>query len=117
MSSVLTPATPVQPTCSAPLVLFLVWLLLAGQGSGRPHHLRQLADPLLAAMLGVARLPTPQTLHRSLTYFAAHAIRAAVEAAYQAELPQRPGRLWVALDSHRCPTGAGASGSACARAG
>ena len=71
MSSVLTPAPPVQPTRSAPLVrllaytqrlglepyldrrkrglstlvLSLVWLILAWQGSGRPHHLRQLADP------------------------------------------------------------------------
>jgi IS4 transposase len=129
MLSVLTRATPVQPTRSAPLVrllaytqslglepyldrrkrglatlvLSLVWLVLAWQGSGRPHHLRQLADPLLAALLGVARLPTPQTLHRSLSYFAAQAIRAAVEAAYQAELPQRTGRIWVALDSHQVP--------------
>src|SRR3954453_3482173 len=129
MSSVLTPATPVQPTRSAPLVrllayaqsvglepyldrrkrglstlvLGLVWLILAWQGSGRPHHLRQLADPLLAALLGVARLPTPQTLHRSLTHFSAQAIRAAVEAAYRAELPQRAGRIWVALDSHQVP--------------
>jgi hypothetical protein len=129
MLSVLTRATPVQPTRSAPLVrllaytqslglepyldrrkrglstlvLSLVWLVLAWQGSGRPHHLDQLADPLLAALLGVARLPTPQTLHRSLTYFSAQAIRAAVEAAYQAELPRRSGRLWVALDSHQVP--------------
>jgi IS4 transposase len=129
MFSVLTPDTPVQPTRSAPLVrllaytqsvglepyldrrkrslstlvLGLVWLILAWQGSGRPHHLRQLSDPLLAALLGVARLPTPQTLHRSLTYFSAQAIRAAVEAAYRAELPQRSGRIWVALDSHQVP--------------
>src|SRR5215210_140022 len=129
MLSVLTPETRVQPTGSAPLVrllgytqrlgleryldhpkrglspltLCLVWLILAWQGSGRPHHLRQLGDPLLAALLGLARLPTPQTLHRSLTYFAAHAVRAAVEAAYQAELPRRPGRVWVALDSHQVP--------------
>ena len=129
MLSVLTPATPVHPTRSAPLVrllaytqrlglepyldrrkrglstlvLSLVWLVLAWQGSGRPHHLRQLADPLLAALLGVARLPTPQTLHRSLTYFSAQAIRAAVEAAYRAELPRRAGRIWVALDSHQVP--------------
>jgi IS4 transposase len=129
MSSVLTPATPVQPTRSAPLVrllaytqrlglepyldrrkrglstlmLSLVWLILAWQGSGRPHHLRQVTDPLLAALLGVARLPTPQTLHRSLTYFSAQAIRAAVEAAYRAELPRRAGRSWVALDSHQVP--------------
>ena len=129
MSSVLTPDARVQPTRSAPLVrllaytqslglerlldrrkrglctlvLSLVWLVLAWQGSGRPHHLRQLADPLLAALRGVARLPTPQTLHRSLTYFSAQAIRAAVEAAYRAELPRRTGRIWVALDSHQVP--------------
>ena len=129
MLSVLTRATPVQPTRSAPLVrllaytqslglepyldrrkrglstlvLSLVWLVLAWQGSGRPHHLDQLADPLLTALWGVARLPTPQTLHRSLTYFSAQAIRAAVEAAYQAELSRRSGRLWVALDSHQVP--------------
>jgi hypothetical protein len=129
MLSVLTPDTPVQPTRSAPLVrlltytqslgleryldrpkrgistlaLCLVWLILAWEGSGRPHHLRYLADPLLAALLGLARLPTPQTLHRSLAYFTAHAVRAAVEAAYQAELPARPGRVWVALDSHQVP--------------
>ena len=102
MLSVLTPATPVHPTRSAPLVrllaytqrlglepyldrrkrglstlvLSLVWLVLAWQGSGRPHHLRQLADPLLAALLGLARLPTPQTLHRSLTYFSASVLSA-----------------------------------------
>jgi hypothetical protein len=129
MLSVLTPDTPVQPTRSAPLVrllaytqslglepyldrrkrglstlvLSLVWLVLAWQGSGRPHHLGQFADPLLAALLGLARLPTPQTLHRSLTYFSAQAVRAAVEAAYRAELPQRTGRIWVALDSHQVP--------------
>src|SRR4051794_40366783 len=129
MLSVLTPDTPIQPTRSAPFVrllayaqslnlecyldrpkrglstlaLSLVWLILAWQGRGRPHHLRHLADPLLAALLGLARLPTPQTLHRSLAYFAAHAVRAAVEAAYQAELPHRPGRVWVALDSHQVP--------------
>lgn len=85
------------------LVLSLVWLILAWQGSGRPHHLPQLADPFLAALLGLARLPTPQTLHRSLTYFSAHAIRAAVEAAYRAELSHRSGRIWVALDSHQVP--------------
>jgi hypothetical protein len=65
--------------------------------------LRYLADPLLAALLGLARVPTPQTLHRSLAYFPAHAVRAAVEAAYLAELAPRPGRVWVALDSHQVP--------------
>jgi hypothetical protein len=129
MRSLLAPDPSVQPTHAAPLVrllaytqglgleqylerrkrgvstlvLTLVWLILAWQGSGRPHHLPHLADPFLAALLGLARLPTPQTLHRSLTYFSAHAMRAAVEAAYRAELPRRSGRIWVALDSHQVP--------------
>lgn len=129
MLSLLAPDPTVEPTHAAPLVrllaytqglglesyldrrkrgvstlvLSLVWLILAWQGSGRPHHLPYLADPFLAALLGLARLPTPQTLHRSLTYFSAHAIRAAVEAAYRAELPRRAGRIWVALDSHQVP--------------
>src|SRR3954451_13222555 len=129
MLSLLAPDPSVQPTHAAPLVrllaytqglgleqylerrkrgvstlvLTLVWLILAWQGSGRPHHLPHLADPFLAALLGLARLPTPQTLHRSLTSFSAHAIRAAVEAAYRAELAHRSGRIWVALDSHQVP--------------
>jgi hypothetical protein len=129
MPSVLAPDTKVQPTHAAPLgrllaytqslglepyldrrkrglstlVLSLAWLVLAWHGTGRPHHLRHLADPLLAALLGLARLPTPQTLHRSVTYFSAQAIRAAVEAAYRAELAPRAGRIWVALDSHQVP--------------
>ena len=129
MLSLLAPDPTVQPTQAAPLVrllayaqglgldgyldrpkrgvsslvLSLVWLILAWQGTGRPHHLPHLADPFVAALLGLARWPTPQTLHRSLTYFSAHAIRAAVEAAYRAELPRRSGRIWVALDSHQVP--------------
>ena len=85
------------------LALALVWLALAWRGTGRPHHLGWLTEPLLAALLGLARLPTPQTLHRSLAYFTAHALRAAVEAAYLAELPQRSGRIWAALDAHQLP--------------
>ena len=129
MPSLLVPDPTVQPTHVAPLVrllayaqslglepylerrkrgvstlvLTLVWLVLAWHGSGRPHHLRQFDDPLLAALLGLASLPTPQTLHRSLTYFSAQAIRRAVEAAFRAELAQRSGRIWVALDSHQVP--------------
>ncbi len=129
MVSVLRPATPPQPTNVAPLpplfayaqglgldhylarrkrrlstlALSLVWLALAWRGSGRPHHLGMLADPLLAALVGVERLPTPQTLHRSLAYFAAHDVRAAREAAYRAELARRPGRIWAALDAHQLP--------------
>src|SRR5918911_2930399 len=34
------------------LVLALVWLVLAWRGSGRPHHLSSLDEPLLAALLG-----------------------------------------------------------------
>jgi hypothetical protein len=85
------------------LALSLLWLTLAWRGTGRPHGLRLLAEPLLPALLGLARLPTPQTLHRSLGYFAAHAVRRAVEAAYLAELPHRPGRVWAALDAHQLP--------------
>jgi hypothetical protein len=85
------------------LALSLVWLALAWRGSGRPHHVGVLADPLLAALVGLERLPTPQTLHRSLAYFAAHDVRAALEAAYRAELARRPGRIWAALDAHQLP--------------
>jgi Transposase DDE domain len=85
------------------LVLALVWLTLAWRGSGRPLHVANLADPLLAALLGIDRLPAPRTLHRSLTYFPARAVRAAVEASYRAELPRRTGRVWAALDAHQLP--------------
>ena len=129
MSSVLAPAPFPQPTNAVPLArvfaytqslglepylartkrgvstlaLALVWLALAWRGTGRPHHLGWLTEPLLTALLGLARLPTPQTLHRSLAYFTAHALRAAVEAAYLAELPHRSGRIWAALDAHQLP--------------
>ena len=86
----------------ATLVLALVWLVLAWRGSGRPHHLGDLDEPLLAALLG-GRLPCPKTLHRSLGYFAAHDVRAAVEVAYLAELPRRTGRVWAAIDAHQRP--------------
>ncbi len=87
----------------ASLALVLVWLTLAWQGTGRPYHVRWVTEPLLLALVGLARLPTPQTLYRSLAYFAAHDVRAAVEAAYRAELPCRSGRIWAALDSHQLP--------------
>lgn len=129
MSNVLAVAPALQPTHVAPLgqllaytqsldlprylarrkrgvstlALSIVWLVLAWLGTGRPHHLRLLADPLLIALLGLRRLPTPQTLHRSLAHFAAHDVRAAVEAAYGAELARRPGRIWAALDAHQLP--------------
>jgi hypothetical protein len=85
------------------LALALVWLILAWRGTGRPHRLRLLDEPLLAALLGRSRAPTARTLHRSLGYFPAKAVRAAVEAAYLAELPRRAGRVWAAVDAHQVP--------------
>ena len=85
------------------LALALVWLVLAWRGNGRPEHLDQLDEPFVAALLGRDRLPCARTLRRSLTRFPAKAIRAAVEAAYQAELPHRAGRVWAALDAHQVP--------------
>jgi hypothetical protein len=85
------------------LALSLLWLYLAWRGSGRPHHLSQVAEPLLPALLGCPAVPTPRTLYRSLAYFPAKAVREAVEAAYRAELPRRSGRVWVAIDAHQLP--------------
>jgi Transposase DDE domain len=85
------------------LVLSLLWLTLAWRGSGRPYHLSLFQEPLLAALLGLARLPTAETLRRSRAYFPAQALRQAVEAAYLAELPRRTGRIWAALDAHQLP--------------
>ncbi len=85
------------------LALALMWLVFAWRGTGRPHRLVLLAAPLLAALLGRDRLPTAQTLHRSLRYFSAKAVRQAVEAAYRAELARRSGRIWAALDAHQVP--------------
>jgi hypothetical protein len=85
------------------LVLSLLWLTLAWRGSGRPHHLSQVDEPLLAALLGQTGLPSAETLRRSLRYFPAQAVRRAVEAAYHAELAHRSGRIWAALDSHQLP--------------
>jgi hypothetical protein len=34
------------------LALALLWLVLAWRGCGRPHHLDELHEPLLAALLG-----------------------------------------------------------------
>lgn len=85
------------------LVLSLIWLVLAWRGTGRPHRIGRLDEPLLAALVGWPELPTAQTLHRSLAYFPAKALRAAVEAAYRAELPRRTGRVWAAVDAHQVP--------------
>jgi hypothetical protein len=87
----------------SPLVLALVWLTLAWRGTGRPERLAQLDEPLLAALLDRARLPAPDTLRRGLGAFSTKGVREAVEAAYRAELPRRPGRVWVALDAHQVP--------------
>ena len=87
------------------LVLALVGRVLAWRGTGRPQRLGYCTAPLLVALLGRSRRPASQTRHRSLGYFAAHARRAAVEAADQAELPRRDGRLWVAIDAHQIPSG------------
>lgn len=85
------------------LALALVWLTLAWRGSGRPHHLAGMDEPLLAALLGHTRLPAPMTLYRSLGIFPARAVRAAVEASYLAELPRSAGRVWAAVDAHQLP--------------
>ncbi len=85
------------------LALALVWLVLAWRGTGRPHRLELLSEPWLAALLGRTRMPCAQTLHRSLGYCSAKAVRAAVEAAYLAELPRRSGRVWAAVDAHQVP--------------
>jgi hypothetical protein len=85
------------------LAASLLWLCLAWRGSGRPYHLCHLHEPLLAAIIGRPQLPTPQTLYRSLAYFSAKAMRAAVEDAYRAALPHREGKIWVAIDTHQIP--------------
>ena len=92
------------------LVQALVWLVLAWRGTGRPERLPQLGEPLLAALLGRARLPDAETLRRGLRSFSSKALREAVEVAYRAALPRRfgpgagrSGRVWVALDTHQVP--------------
>lgn len=94
------------------LVLSLLWLTLAWRGSGRPYHLTSLLqDPLLAALLGLAQLPTSETLRRSLAYFPGQALRRAVETTYLAARPLHSGRVWAALDAHQLPYwGRGQSG-------
>jgi hypothetical protein len=93
-----------RPKRGVPLLtLVLLWLVLAWLGTGRPFHLDQIVEPLLAALLGCARLPCATTLRRSLTRVAAKDVRTAVEVAYQAELPHRTGRVWAALDAHQVP--------------
>lgn len=93
-----------RPTrgCST-LIVALVWLVLAWRGSGRPQHLTQLDEPLLAALLGREQLPGPRTLYRSLARYAAHDVRAAVERAYLAARAHGTERVWVAVDAHQIP--------------
>ncbi len=64
------------------LSLALLWLVLAWRGSGRPFHLRLLAEPLLPVLLGLRRLPCARTLARSVRAFSAHDVRRSVETAY-----------------------------------
>jgi hypothetical protein len=85
------------------LALALLWLCLAWRGSGRPYHLGQLDEPLLAALIGRHRLPSDQALYRSLAYFSAKALRRAVEEAYLQSRNAVPGRIWVAVDTHQVP--------------
>jgi hypothetical protein len=85
------------------LVLALVWLALAWRGTGRPQHVTELQEPLLAMLLGRDRLPSATTLYRSVRRFPAQAVRAAVAAAYRAELARRTERVWVSLDAHQLP--------------
>ena len=85
------------------LALALLWLCLAWRGSGRPYHLGQLDEPLLAALIGRHRLPSDQTLYRSLAYFSARSLRRAVEEAYLQTRSTLPGRVWVAVDTHQVP--------------
>lgn len=85
------------------LALSLVWLTLAWRGSGRPEHVGLLGEPLLPALAGLPRLPTAKTLRQSLAYLPARAVRAAVEAAYAAEVGRRAGRVWAAVDAHQVP--------------
>jgi hypothetical protein len=74
------------------LTLALSWLTLAWRGTGRPFHLDHLVEPLLAALLGRARLPCGQTLVRSL----AGARRASASRAPSASPPSR---AWPATSS------------------
>jgi hypothetical protein len=85
------------------LALALLWLSLAWRGSGRPYHLGQLDEPLLAALIGRHRLPCDQTRYRSLAYFSAKALRRAVEEAYLRSRSTLPGRVWAAVDTHQVP--------------
>src|SRR5437879_2928394 len=85
------------------LALALLWLCLAWRGSGRPYHLGQLVEPLLAALIGRHRLPSDQTRSRSLAYFSAKALRRAVEEAYLQSRSPVPGRVGVEIDTHQVP--------------
>jgi hypothetical protein len=83
------------------LALALLWLALAWRGSGRPYHLGHYEEPLLAALIGRHRLPSDQTLSRSLAYFAPKALRRAVEESYLRSRQDLPGTVWGAVDTHQ----------------
>jgi len=85
------------------LIMALWWLILSWRGSGRPEHASLLDEPLLLDLMGQRRRPSLSTLVRSLHYFAAHDLRQAVQDSYLATLEDRPGRIWVSLDSHQVP--------------
>jgi hypothetical protein len=85
------------------LALALLWLCLAWRGSGRPYHLSHYDEPLLAALIGRHRLPSDQTLYRSLAYFSAKGLRRAVEEAYLHSRLHLPATVWVAVDTHQVP--------------
>ncbi len=87
------------------LVLALVWLVLAWRGSGRPHHLADLDEPLLAALLGGHQPPCPKTLHRSLGYFARTTCARRSRAAYLAELSAPAWASGRPSTPTNCPTG------------
>lgn len=58
---------------------------------------------MLAALIGRHRLPSDQTLYRSLASFSAKALRRAVEDAYLQSRSVLPGTVWVAVDTHQVP--------------
>ena len=85
------------------LALSLLGMGLAWRGTGRPERLGALEEPVRATLVGRPALPSAQALRRGRGYWPARALRAAVEAAYAAELSRRAGRVWAAIDAHQVP--------------
>ncbi len=78
----------------------LVWLSSAWLASGRPTHFKQLAEPLLIALLSYACLPCGAMLSRGVAAFPVRVIGAAIDDAYRVELPRRSsGKTVVATPS------------------